>query len=481
VDEVADPRDLAYVIYTSGSTGRPKGVAVPHHALCGYVRASARAYGVTAADRFLQFAPLSFDSAVEEIFVPLATGATMVLRDAEVMESVAGFWRACARQRLTIASLPTAYWHEVAAEMERTPPPVPPSLRLMVIGGERALPERAAAWRRGVGGRVRLLNTYGPTETCVVATLHEVADDAPDLPIGRAMPGYRVRVLDASLRPVPAGVPGELFIHGVGMARGYLHRPAQTAERFRPDPFARVPGQCIYATGDLVRCAADGTLHFLGRTDDQVKVRGFRIELGEIEAVLRRGPGVRDAVCAVREDVPGDRRLVAYVVSVDGELSMDGLRAAVRAALPAHMIPSAFVQLDALPMTPSNKVDRRALPAPGSAEAPPAAGPLSRRERAVAGLWREVLGADAVGPDDNFFDLGGNSLLLIRLAGRLTDELGSTATAVDLFRFPTVRTLAAHLAGGADESLSAAPAGTRGEHLRQGTSRLLNLKKGVRA
>jgi amino acid adenylation domain-containing protein len=479
VDEVAKPGDLAYVIYTSGSTGRPKGVAVPHHALSAYVDAARQAYDLTSADRFLQFAPLSFDSSVEELFAPLAAGATMVLRDGEMMESVDGFWRVCARQSLTIASLPTAYWHEIAAAMDSAAPPVPPSLRVMIVGGERALPERVASWRKTVGGRVRLINSYGPTETTVAATLHTVDDDAAAVPIGRPMPGYRVRVLDASLRPVPAGVPGQLFVGGIGVARGYLHRPSATAERFVPDPFAADPGARLYATGDLVRWTADGTLHFLGRTDDQVKVRGFRIEPGEIESLLRRHPAVRDAVVAVREDAPGDRRLVAYVVAADGDGSMDTIRAALRAELPAYMVPSAFVALDALPIGPSGKIDRRALPAPRSADAAPA-GLLSRREQEVAEVWREVLGTDAIGADDNFFDLGGNSLLLIRLAARLKDRLGSTATAVDLFRFPTVRTLAAHLAS-SDAPQVEAPAGTRSDRLRQGTSRLLNLRTGAAA
>ena len=473
----ADPRDLAYVIYTSGSTGRPKGVMVPHHALSAYVDAARRAYAMTAADRFLQFAPLSFDSSVEELFAPLVCGAAMVLRDAAMLESVDGFWRACARQALTIASLPTAYWHEVAAALERRPIDLPPSLRVMVVGGERALPERVAAWRRAVGGRVRLLNSYGPTETTVAATLHEVARDEPTVPIGRPLAGARVRVLDARMRPVPPGVPGELFVGGTGVARGYLDRPAATAERFVPDPFTRVPGERLYATGDLARWRPDGTLEYLGRTDDQVKVRGFRVEPGEIESLLRRQPGVRDAAAAVREDAPGDRRLVAYVVPAEpGPISVDALREALRRDLPAYMLPSAFVTLGALPLSPSGKVDRKALPAPprNDASRATAGEALSADERAVAALWREVLGVESVGADDNFFDLGGNSLLLIRLAGRLGEEMGSTATAVDLFRFPTVRAQAAHLGGEIAEPEPAAP--DRADRLRQGTGRIAALR-----
>ncbi|HSU16783.1 amino acid adenylation domain-containing protein, partial [Longimicrobium sp.] len=511
VDEVAEPEDLAYVIYTSGSTGRPKGVAVPHRCLSAYVDAARQAYALTPADRFLQFAPLGFDSSVEELFAPLAVGATMVLRDEEMLQSVDGFWRAAERWRLTVASLPTAFWHEIAAAMERAAPPVPASLRVMILGGERALPERVASWRRRVGDGVQLINSYGPTETTVAATLHEVRADEPVVPIGRPMPGYRVRVLDASLRPVPAGIPGELFVGGTGVARGYLHRPGATAERFVPDPFAAEPGARLYRTGDLVRwrevreCEsarvrewngdAEGgeavphapthspthALEFLGRTDDQVKVRGFRIEPGEIESLLRRYPGVRDAVVAVREDEPGDRRLVAYLVPADGAMPVDAVRAAVRAELPAYMVPSAFVALDALPMTPSGKVDRRALPAPQAGDPAAPAVPLSRRERALAEVWRQVLGSDAVGPDDNFFDLGGNSLLLIRLAARLQEAMGVAVTAVELFRFPTVRALAAHLAAGAGGSADEAPVSGRDERLRQGTGRLAGLRRGIPA
>ena len=510
VDEVADPEDLAYVIYTSGSTGQPRGVAVPHRALSAYVDAARQAYALTPADRFLQFAPLSFDSSVEELFAPLAAGAAMVLRDAAMLESVDAFWEACGRLSLTVASLPTAYWHELAAAMDRAAPAVPASLRVMILGGERALPERVAAWRRRVGDGVRLINSYGPTETTVAATLHEVRADEPVVPIGRPMPGYRVRVLDASLRPVPAGIPGELFVGGTGVARGYLHRPGATAERFVPDPFSGIPGARLYRTGDQVRWRTEtesaevrecgsaldsregqrtpalphsrtGVLEFLGRTDDQVKVRGFRIEPGEIESLLRRQPGVRDAVVAVRGDEPGDRRLVAYLVPADGAMSVDAVRAAVRAELPAYMVPSAFVALDALPMTPSGKVDRRALPAPKAGGPTSPAVPLSRRERALAELWRQVLGTDAVGPDDNFFDLGGNSLLLIRLAARLQETMGVAVTAVELFRFPTVRALAAHLAAGAGGSADEAPVSGRDERLRQGTSRLAGLRRGVPA
>ncbi|HEV7587140.1 MAG TPA: amino acid adenylation domain-containing protein [Longimicrobium sp.] len=519
LEDAADPRDLAYVIYTSGSTGRPKGVMVSHRALSAYVDAAREAYAMTGADRFLQFAPLSFDASVEELFAPLACGAAMVLRDDAMLASPDAFWRACRDRRLTIASLPTAYWHELAGALERAPIEAPPALRVMIVGGDRALPERVAAWRRAMGGAVRLLNSYGPTETTVAATLHEVDGDGESVPIGRPLANVRVRVLDGGLRPLPPGVPGELFVGGSGVARGYLGRPGATAERFVPDPFGREPGARLYATGDRALWRDDGTLEFLGRADDQVKVRGFRVELGEIESLLRRLPGVREAVLDAREAVSGDVRLVAYVVPEAGvalptldprresapsparlgspplpyrerldspapassEALRDAWRDALRHELPAYMVPSAFVTLDALPLSPSGKVDRAALPAPGVSEATRApAAPLSSAEYRVAAIWREVLGAGEVGPEDNFFDLGGNSLLLIRLAGRLADELGSRDTAVDLFRYPTVRAQAAHLVGAGPSAEAAGgadgPGDGRAERQRAGQVRLQSLR-----
>jgi non-ribosomal peptide synthetase component F len=302
------------------------------------------------------------------------------------------------------------------------------------------------------------------------------------VPIGRPLANVRVRVLDGGMRALPAGVPGELFVGGAGVARGYLGRPAATAERFVPDPFGAEPGARLYATGDRARWRADGTLEFLGRADDQVKVRGFRVEPGEIESLLRRQPGVREAVVIAREDAPGDVRLVAYLVpQVGAALSVDGLREALRRDLPAYMVPSAFVPLAALPLSPSGKVDRAALPVPTAADTVRIqAAPLSAAEQRVATVWREVLGAAAVGPEDNFFDLGGNSLLLIRLAGRLADELGSRDTAVDLFRYPTVRAQAAHLIGAVSGGADGGAEG-RVERQRAGTVRLQSLRMAKRA
>ncbi|MET0395932.1 MAG: non-ribosomal peptide synthetase, partial [Longimicrobiaceae bacterium] len=326
-------------------------------------------------------------------------------------------------------------------------------------------PERLRAWRERFGARVRLVNTYGPTEATVVATLCDLqdAEDDPSAPprhvaIGRPLGHARAYVLDPRAEPAPVGVPGELYLGGGGVARGYLGDPARTAERFVPDPFTGVAGARLYRSGDRVRWRAEGTLEFIGRVDQQVKIRGFRVEPGEVEAVLARQPGVEEAAVVAREDAasgaPGQLRLVAYVVPRAGvPQPVSALRAALRAELPPYMVPAAWVTLDALPLTRNGKIDRRALPAPEAAgavrEGPAAeAVPRTDAERVIAEAWREVLGVDEVGLDDNFFDLGGHSLLLARLRSRLRGRFPSDVSVVVLFRYPTVRSLAEHLAGG---------------------------------
>jgi amino acid adenylation domain-containing protein len=455
----------AYVIYTSGSTGRPKGVVVPHGALAGYTAAARAAYGVGQDDRVLQFASVAFDASAEEIYTALTAGARLVLRDEEMLDSARAFLERCREWGITVLDLPTAYWHELVAELEDGGgAELPEALRLVVIGGERALPERLRAWRERFGGRVRLVNSYGPTETTIVATLCELAavpegEAAPrHVPIGRPVAGARVYVLDPRGEPAPVGVPGELYVGGAGVARGYLDGPEPTAERFLPDPFAAEPGARVYRTGDRVRWLATGELEFVGRTDQQVKIRGFRVEPGEVEAVLARQPGVADAVVVARRDEAGREapRLVAYVVPEPGAAPTPAeLRAALRAELPAYMVPAAWVTLDGFPLTRTGKVDRRALPAPNAAaparEAARAA-PQSDVERTLAEAWREVLGVEEVGLDDNFFDRGGHSLLLARLRSRLAGRLAREVSVVTLFRYPTVRSLAEYVTQGGPEA-----------------------------
>ena len=325
-EDLATPAALAYLIYTSGSTGEPKGVMVRHSSLVGFTAAARAEFGIGAADRVLQFASTSFDTSVEEIYPCLTAGGTLVLRDDAMLRSTADFLAACGSLGITLLDLPTAYWHGLAADLADAGSEVewPAALTRVIVGGERVLPERAAAWRRRLGDRARLWNTYGPTESTVTATLFDASaassagggDVLHEVPIGRPIAGTRAVVLDPRLEPVPAGVPGELCLGGSGVARGYLGRPALTAARFVPDPFVKAPedaGARLYRTGDLVRWLPTGELEFLGRTDRQVKIRGFRVELGEIEAALAAHPAVREAAVLAREDGPGERRLVAYI------------------------------------------------------------------------------------------------------------------------------------------------------------------------
>ncbi len=467
------PENAAYVIYTSGSTGRPKGVVVPHRALANYTEHARAEYGIGAEDRVLQFASLVFDASAEEIFPALASGAALVLRTDEMIDSPAAFARACGEWGITVASLPTAYWHELAAAAADELPALPDPLRLVIIGGERALPERLEAWRGRFGTGVRLVNTYGPTEATVVATLADVAEPEPAdpvraevpeiplpaVPIGRPVSNARAYVLDAHGRPVPAGVAGELFMGGAGVARGYLGRPGLTAERFVPDALSGEPGARLYRTGDRVRWRPDGRLEFLGRTDAQVKVRGFRIEPGEVEAELARHPAVRECAVVAREDEPGAVRLVAYVAPAEGGPVPDAaeLRRFLGATLPAYMVPAAFVALDTFPLTPSGKLDRRALPAPDGYGADTGGAPRTPVEEIVAGIFAEVLRRESVGIHDGFFDLGGHSLLATQAMSRLRAALHVDLPLRVLFEAPTVAALAERVEAALPDAVAVPP------------------------
>jgi amino acid adenylation domain-containing protein len=443
-----DARSAAYVLYTSGSTGGPKGVVVEHRALAAYTRNAAAVYEIAPGDRVLQFASLGFDTSAEEIWPALATGATLVLRSREMIASVPRFVLELDRLGITVLNLPTAYWHEMAAGREGAPLPEP--LRLTVIGGEKALAEALEGWWPAADGRVRLFNTYGPTEATVVTArweAHWEGNGEPgEIPIGRAIAGARVYVVDRRLQPVPQGVAGELWIGGSGLARGYLGRPELTAAAFVPGPFGKDPGARLYRSGDLVRFRSDGVLEFLGRTDQQVKVRGFRVEPGEIESALLAHPGVRAAAVVLRDDAPGGPGLVGYVVpalvSAASEPTTTELRRHLAATLPEAWIPGSFVVLDALPLTPHGKLDRRALPAPEGGRGHGYVAPETEVEEALAAVWSEVLGREQVGVQDDFFELGGHSLLATQVVARVRERLHVDLQLITLFQLPTIEQLA---------------------------------------
>ncbi|MFG1690523.1 amino acid adenylation domain-containing protein, partial [Nonomuraea sp. NPDC049269] len=426
------PDQAAYLIYTSGSTGRPKGVRVAHRGLVNLVVAQGEAFGVSALSRVLQFASPGFDAAVSEIAVTLAAGATLVIPDAERrVDDLAGFIR---EWRVDMATLPPS--------LLATLDPAELPLLTVISAGEHLDAALAEAW----GGRHRLLNAYGPTETTVCATISR-----NPATIGAPIANTTAHVLDSHFGRVPAGVPGELLVGGLGLARGYHGRPALTAERFVADPHAG-DGSRLYRTGDLVAWRPDGQLDFLGRTDHQVKIRGHRIEPGEIQHALTGHPHVAAALVTNHDTTGGeagtDRRLVAYLVPADpadGIPATDDLRAYLAAGLPDYMIPSVFIELAAFPLSPNGKIDRAALPVPDGSRPELVGGylaPVTTTEQLLAGIWADLLGLDQVGVRDNFFDLGGHSLLATQTITRIRSIFGTDLALAELFDHPTVNGLA---------------------------------------
>ncbi|HYR06596.1 MAG TPA: amino acid adenylation domain-containing protein [Longimicrobium sp.] len=431
------PRDLAYVIYTSGSTGTPKGVAVEHRSVVRLVR-DTDYVSLGAADRIAQASNVSFDAATFEIWGALLNGGAMVGIDKDVALSPRGLADALRAHGITTLFLTTALFNAIAREVPDAFAP----LTNLLFGGELVDP---AAVRRvlDAGAPRRLLHVYGPTENTTFSSWHlvdAVEAGAHTVPIGRTLAHSTLRVLDASLHPAPVGVPGELYVGGDGVARGYLGRPALTADRFVPDPFDAAGGARMYRTGDRVRWTAEGAIEYLARLDGQVKVRGFRIEIGEIEATLRRHPGVADCTVVARTDAAGAWQVVAYVV---GDADAESLRAHLRRTLPDHMVPGAFVAMDALPLTPNGKVDRRALPAPDFAAAEDRyVAPRTPTEEVLAAIWAEVLRVERVGRHDGFFELGGHSLLVTRVISRVRAAFGVELPVRAVFDAATVAELA---------------------------------------
>ncbi|HWF17730.1 MAG TPA: amino acid adenylation domain-containing protein, partial [Verrucomicrobiae bacterium] len=435
----AEPDNLAYVLYTSGSTGKPKGVQIPHRALINFLWSMSRQPGFIASDILLAVTTLSFDIAGLELWLPLMVGGQVVIADNETVRDGKRLAKELEQCGATVLQATPATWRMLLETGWAGNP------RLKALCGGEAwgadlakalLPKCASLW-----------NMYGPTETTIWSAATQVEQGEGPL-IGEPIANTQFYILDEHLQPVPLGVPGELHIGGDGLARGYLNRPELTVEKFVPDPFGKEAGARLYKTGDLVQRHPSGQLEFLGRLDHQVKIRGFRIELGEIEAVLRSHSNVREAVVMARENQGREKRLVAYVVARQPSASLiRELQSFVAEKLPGYMVPTAFVMLDSLPLTPNGKIDRKALPEPENRPELAAnyTAPSTPMEKSIAEIWAEVLHLEKVGVHDNFFDLGGHSLLLARVHARLCETLQINLSIVKLFQHPTINSLAAHL------------------------------------
>jgi len=440
--------NLAYIIYTSGSTGKPKGVMIEHQSLVNYTISAISDYGICASDRVLQFASISFDAAAEEIFPCLGQGATLMLRTEEMLSAMAIFLKTCDAWQITVLDLPTAFWHQMVTEMVDENLTLPESVRLVILGGEKAAVASFNLWQQRVKPHVRLVNSYGPTEATIVTTTVDLSKLSPEeltgreLPIGKPVRNVSTYILDPFLQPTPIGIPGELYIGGLGVARGYLNRPDLTAQVFIEDP----SGARLYKTGDRARYWTDGTIEFLGRCDRQVKVRGFRIELGEIEALLTQHAQVQETVVIDYDESGGSKRLIAYIVPVSGYTPTSRkLRRFLEKRLPRYMMPADFILLEALPLNTNGKVDRHKLPVPEPVRPELAAdfvAPRTATETEIARIFAEVLDIKQVGVDDDFFELGGHSLLATKLVARLLAVFEVELTIIDLFQSPTIAGLA---------------------------------------
>ena len=444
------PDNLAYIIYTSGSTGTPKGVMISHRGLVNYLSWGVKTYSVSGGTGAPVHSPLAFDLTVTSVFAPLIAGASvLMLPESQGITELAALLQ---REReLSLVKLTPSHLEL----LEQTLPSecAAGRTRAFIVGGEMLRDDTINFWRSHAP-RTRIINEYGPTETVVGCCVYEVptgSSASSNVPIGKPIANMELYVLDERLQPVPVGVTGELYIGGIGVARGYVNQPALTAEKFVPHPFNLRVGARLYRTGDLGRYLPDGNLEFLGRRDTQVKIRGFRIELSEIESILRQHDSVREAVAVTHANGGGAQQLFAYVVERPGTaLSPGELRRHLREKLPEQMIPAAFVKLDALPLTHNGKVDRRRLPEPSALRPEPEAlytAPQTELERIIVQIWQKVLHVQRVGVHDNFFDLGGNSFHVLKVSSSLMEEFGGDVSAMDMFRSPTVSLLARHLSG----------------------------------
>ncbi|NEQ41319.1 MAG: amino acid adenylation domain-containing protein, partial [Okeania sp. SIO3I5] len=434
LDTGVSSKNLAYVIYTSGSTGKPKGVAIEHQSLCNLVQEQKRLFEVTPESRILQFASISFDASVWEIFMAVTHGSRLILGEASQLLPGDDLKQIMERSWVTHVTLPPS-------ALAVLPSSELPTLDKIIVAGEACPRELAHQWSVGR----HFFNAYGPTESTVCATVAEIDDGSEQISIGRPIGNTKIYILDNNLQPVPIGVTGEMYIGGDGLARGYLNRPELTTEKFIPNPFAV---GSLYRTGDLACYLPDGNIKFIGRIDNQVKVRGFRIELGEVEAVLNDRPQIQQAVVIVREDSSENKFMVAYVVPEDQSLNSSELKEDIKQKLPKYMVPSVFVFLESLPLTPNGKIDRKALPAPEVEikQGEEYIAPRTETEEMIANIFASVLRVAKVGIYDNFFDLGGHSLLATQLVSQLKEALEIEMIPIKtIFEFPTVAELAQKL------------------------------------
>ena len=443
------PENLLCVLYTSGSTGKPKGVMLTHEALVNHSWGISEIFGLTASDRVLQFASFGFDVAAEEIFPTWLKGGTVVLRPCQMFPTLTDFADFIEQESLTLLNITPAYWHEWAIAVSQSSATVPSSLRVVAVGGDAVLPETVNIWREWVGKRVQCINVYGPTEASVTAIVHDLLDSQSEkmnsVLIGRPIANTKAYILDQNLQPAPIGVKGELHLCGLRLARGYLNRPELTAGKFIDNPFAAAPFNRLYKTGDLARYLPNGSIECFGRIDNQVKIRGFRIELGEIEAILNQHLEVQTSCVIIREDLPGQKYLVAYIVSHYERIPMiSELRQFLAGNLPMYMVPQAFVFLESLPLTTNRKVDRRALPAPNleGDRRDQYVAPRNAIEEMLLQIWTEVLKVGQVGIYDNFFEIGGHSLLATQLVSRIRSLFKIELPLRSLFAAATVAELA---------------------------------------
>ncbi|BAY46373.1 amino acid adenylation domain-containing protein [Scytonema sp. HK-05] len=454
LNQTATAANLAYVIYTSGSTGKPKAVQVTHANLCHYAQAMGRALGITAEDVYMHTASIAFSSSVRQLMVPLAAGATVKIATSEQRKDPRALFAGIKKYDVTVVDTIPSYWRNCihtlgGLEQQTRQALLDNKLRLIVTTGEPLLSDIPPQWTFGFQHGAQLINMYGQTETSGTVAVYPIPAQQDErvkiVPLGRPIANTQIYLLDSHLQPVPIGVVGELHIGGGGPAGGYLNRPELTAEKFIPNPFSQEEGARLYKTGDLARYLQDGNIEFIGRSDYQVQIRGFRIELGEIEAVLSQHPFVLQTVVIAREDVRGDKRLVAYVVpNQEPAPIISDLRRFLREKLPEYMIPSAFVLLSALPLTPTGKVNRNTLPAPDLASDQEATfvAPRDELEQKLSQIWEEVLQLQPIGVKDNFFDIGGHSLIAVHLFAQIEQKFGKKLPLATLFTSGTVETLA---------------------------------------